>query len=112
MVGAALALSLRRVQRLVPAGGRRYPLTDAADTGSAVVVVHDGVGLAVAWVNPAHEHSWAGPAKRCTSPISATNTAASTGPMLLGAPNEPSAWSNLTLSRRHICDQVVRLPCP
>ena len=34
-----------------------------------------------AGVSPAHQVNWAGPAKRATSPISATNTAASTGPM-------------------------------
>ena len=32
-------------------------------------------------VSPAQEHKCAGLVKRCTSPISATNTAASTGPM-------------------------------
>ena len=32
-------------------------------------------------VSPAHEHRWAGWVKRCTSPISATKTAASTDPI-------------------------------
>src|SRR6185312_15204836 len=32
-------------------------------------------------VSPAQQVNWAGPGKRCTSPISATNTAASTAPM-------------------------------
>ena len=32
-------------------------------------------------VSPAHEHRWAGSVKRCASPTSATNTAASVGPI-------------------------------
>jgi hypothetical protein len=32
-------------------------------------------------VSPAQQVNWAGPGKRCTSPISATNTATSTGPI-------------------------------
>ena len=49
------------------------------------VLAKAGVLIAVSdsrWrgVNPAHEHRWAASVKRCTSPISATNTAASVGP--------------------------------
>jgi hypothetical protein len=55
-----------------------------ADQGAALLgdpsAVNFGVGLVVLGVSPAQLLNWLGPGKRCTSPISATNTAPRIGP--------------------------------
>jgi hypothetical protein len=50
-------------------------------------------------VKPAHEHRCAGPAKRCTSPISATNTAASTGALHRAAAGSLASPKFLLIAR-------------
>src|SRR4029450_5134738 len=66
---------------------------------------HLGVGLGVPGVRPAQEASCPGPGNRRMSPISATMTAASTGPMpgscwIAAYPSCPASRAPSTVSRR------------
>ncbi len=79
------SMRLRSTEIFVPAGWRWMASTAAQRTSLEPCLVmcprRTTVSDSRCWgVSPAHEHRWLGSAKRCTSPISATNTAPRIGP--------------------------------